>query len=184
VKEILSQSVTGKDQCVLITGAAGAVGVYLVQLAAAAGVRVVAASSSDARNREFLQGLGADEIVEYSMLDRYRGKFDVIIDAVGGQVLAKCWDYVTETGALISVDSGSFNFVEEHEKRGLRKARVHALFFIVKGSLDALRYIAELANAGVVQPFVAGVYPLTRAREAYDLANGRFFARGKVILAV
>ncbi|KAJ5674679.1 uncharacterized protein N7477_004613 [Penicillium maclennaniae] len=184
VEEFLSRPSTRKDHRVLITGAAGAVGVYLVQLAAASGVHVVAASSSNARNGEFLRSLGADEIVEYSMLDRHMGQFDVIIDVVGGEVLANCWAYVAETGVLISVDSASFNFVEEHEKRGLRKVGVHALFFIVKGSPDALRYIAELAHAGAIRPFVADVYPLARAREAYDLANGRFYARGKVIIAV
>lgn len=184
VEEIPFRSATKKDHRVLITGAAGAVGVYLVQLAAASGVHVVAASSSNARNGEFLRGLGADEVVEYNMMDGYLRQFDVIIDVVGGKVLAKCWDYVAKTGVLISVDSASFNFVEEHRKRGLRKVGVHALFFIVKGSPDALRYIAELASAGAVRPFVADVYPLARARKAYDLANSRFAARGKVILNV
>ncbi|GAD97241.1 zinc-containing alcohol dehydrogenase, putative [Paecilomyces variotii No. 5] len=184
VEEFLSQPATKRNHRTLITGAAGAVGVYLVQFAAAAGERVVAASSSNARNGEFLRGLGADEVVEYSMLDGSLGKFDVIIDVVGGEVLAKCWDYVTETGVLVSVDSASFDFVEEHERRGLWKAGVHALFFIVKGSPDALRYIAELAGVGAIRSFVADVYPLARAREAYDLANGRFFGRGKVILTV
>lgn len=184
VEEVLSRSARKEDHRVLITGAAGAVGVYLVQLAAAAGVRVVAASSSNVHNGEFLRGLGADEVVEYSMLDGCRGQFDVIIDVVGGEMLAKCWDYVAETGVLVSVDSASFNFVDEHEKCGLRKLGVHALFFIVKGSPDALRYIAELAGAGAVQAFVADVYPLARAREAYDFTNGRFHRRGKVIITV
>lgn len=184
VEEYLSRSAMRKERRVLITGAAGAVGVYLVQLAAAAGVRVVAASSSNAHNGEFLRGLGADEVVEYSMLKGCRGQFDVIIDVVGGEVLAKCWDYVAEMGVLVSVDSASFNFVDEHEKRGLRKVGVRSLFFIVKGSPDALRYIAELAGVGAVRPFVADIYPLARAREAYDLANGRHHGRGKVILTV
>ncbi|KAJ6134120.1 hypothetical protein N7523_000442 [Penicillium sp. IBT 18751x] len=184
VEEFLSRPSPRKDHRVLITGAAGAVGVYLVQLAAASGVHVVAASSSNARNGEFLRSLGADEVVEYSMLHKHIRQFHVIIDVVGGEVLANCWAFVAETGVLISVDSASFNFVEEHEKRGLRKVGVHALFFIVKGSPDALRYIAELVGAGAIRPFVADVYPLARAREAYDLANGRFSARGKVIIAV
>ncbi|RDH32066.1 NAD(P)-binding protein [Aspergillus welwitschiae] len=184
VAEFTTHSATKKEYSVLITGAAGAVGVYLVQLAAAAGVKVVAASSSNARNRDFLQDLGADEVVEYSTLDERRGEFDVIVDAVGGKVLEKCWEYVADTGVLISVDSASFNFVEEHEKRGLRKAGVHALFFIVRGSLDALHYLAEAASHGAVRPLVADIYPLARAREAYDMANGRAYGRGKVILAV
>lgn len=184
MEEIMSRSALRKDQHVLITGAAGAVGIYLVQLAAAAGVRVMAATSSNARNGEFLRGLGADETVEYGMLECYRGAFDVIIDMVGGEVLEQCWEYISKTGVLVSVDSASFNFVEEHEKRGLRKAGVHALFFIVKGSTEALHYLAELADMGAIQSFVVDSWPLAKAREAYDIANGRYSGRGKFILTV
>lgn len=173
-----------KAQCVLITGAAGAVGLYLVQLARAANLQVIAASSSNLRNEEFLRNLGADEVVEYSALDKYTGQFDVIIDTVGGEVLEKCWNYLAETGTLISVDSASFDFVREHESRGLRKAGVHALFFIIKGSQAALRCVADQVASGAVRPFVAETYPLERVREAYDVANSRMSARGKVILTL
>lgn len=184
VEKVVSQRAEKETQDVLITGASGAVGVYLVQLAAAAGARVVAASSSNECNGEFLRGLGADEVVEYSMLDKFRGRFDVIIDAVGGEVLEKCWNYVVEMGVLISVDSASHQFVEEHEKRGLRKAGVRALFFIVTGSPEALRYIAELASVGAVRPFVADTYPFAKVQEAYDVANRRSCGRGKIILTI
>ncbi|KAF7712681.1 Uncharacterized protein PECH_001673 [Penicillium ucsense] len=179
---VAESGVKVKEQRVLITGAAGAVGVYLVQLASAANVHVVAASRSNVRNEEFLRGLGADEVVEYKMLDDYAGRFDVIIDVVGGEVLAKCWDYVAETGRLITVDSASFNFVKEHEKRGIRKMGVDARFFIVKGSPKALRCIAEMVDARAVRSFVAEILPMARVREAYDHANSRMSARGKVIL--
>ncbi|KAA8645131.1 hypothetical protein EYZ11_010980 [Aspergillus tanneri] len=184
VEEVKSRSVPRNNKRVLITGAAGAVGVYLVQLAVVAGTRVVAATSSNARNGEFLQRLGADEAVEYGMLGRYRGVFDIIIDVVGGEVLENCWEYITETGVLVSVDSASFNFVEEHKKRGLCKAGVHALFFVVKGSTEALHYLAKLVDVGALQSFVVDIYPISKAREAYDLANGRYFGHGKFILTV
>lgn len=101
IEEIKSRSVPRKKQIVLITGAAGAVGVYLVQLAVAAGaVRLVAATSSNSRNGDFLRSLGADEVVEYDMLESYQGAFDVIIDTVGGEVLEKCWGYISETGVI------------------------------------------------------------------------------------
>uniref|UniRef100_A0A060T9R0 ARAD1D13794p n=1 Tax=Blastobotrys adeninivorans TaxID=409370 RepID=A0A060T9R0_BLAAD len=184
IEQVLSKSVSNKDINVLITGASGAVGIYLVQLAAVAGVRVVAASSSNARNEQFLRQLGADEVVEYSELDRYKGHFNFIIDTVGGPVLEKCWDYVRDNGTLVSVDSASYEFVDQHEKRGLRKAGVHAEFFIVKGSQDGLHYISELVTAGALQSFVAKEYPLAKVQEAYDIANGRSYGRGKVILDI
>ncbi|GFF44583.1 probable zinc-binding oxidoreductase, mitochondrial [Aspergillus lentulus] len=168
----------------LITGAAGAVGVYLVQLASLAGLHVVAATSSNTRNAEFLRELGAHETVEYGMLESHNSAYDIIIDTVGGGVLAKCWKYVKENGTLLSVDSASYNFAEDHEKRGIRREGVRALFFIVEGSSQALHYLAELADSGLVRPFVAGTYPLAKVQEAYDIANGRYPGRGKIVLTI
>ncbi|KAB8267885.1 hypothetical protein BDV30DRAFT_243881 [Aspergillus minisclerotigenes] len=139
--------------------------------------------SSNARNEEFLRGLGADETLEYGMLESYQGAFDVIIDVVWGAVLAKCWDYVKQTGVLVSVDFASYNFVEEHEKRGIRKNSVRALFFIVEGSSEALHYLAELVDRGTVQS-VVGTCPLLKAQEAHDHANGRYSGRAKFVLTV
>ncbi|KAJ5444134.1 uncharacterized protein N7458_008006 [Penicillium daleae] len=169
---------------VLITGAAGAVGIYLVQLAASAGLRVVAASSSNARNDEFLRELGAHEAVEYSGLEGVKDRFDIIIDTVGGETLARCWGYVKEDGSLISVDSSSFNFVKEHRKQGIARDGVKALFFIIEGSSRALRVLAELVDRGLLKSFVAETYPIERVQEAYDHANGRYTGRGKVILTL
>ncbi|KAE8326744.1 hypothetical protein BDV39DRAFT_193355 [Aspergillus sergii] len=176
-----SQSSQRQKQ-ILITGAAGAVGIHLVQLASAAGLHVVAATSSNARNQDFLRSLGADETTEYALLDGYQPDFDIIVDAVGGDVLARCWNYVKDDGVLISVDSASYNFVEEHKNRGIRKAGVRALFFIVTGSGEALQYLAELAERGILQSLVIQTYPFERVREAYEHANGRHTGRGKILL--
>ncbi|KGO44263.1 Polyketide synthase, enoylreductase [Penicillium expansum] len=168
---------------VLVTGAAGGVGIFLVQLAARAGMHVVAASGSVARNGAFLMELGADEVVEYADLeDGQEGRFDVVVDSVGGEVLERCWGFVKEGGSLISVDSASFDFVEAHAKRGLRRDGVKALFFIVEGSGEVLRALSELAARGELRSFVAAGFGIDRVKEAYDYANGRFDGRGKVVL--
>lgn len=169
-------------QRILITGAAGAVGIHLVQLASAAGLHVVAATSSDPRNRDFLHSLGANKTIEYAFLDAYQSEFDFIIDAVGGEVLAKCWEYVKDDGVIVSVDSASYDFVQEHEKRGLRKPSVRALFFIVAGGSSSLQYLAKLAEGGILQSLVIRTYPFEEVQEAYEFANGRHTGRGKVVL--
>ncbi|KAJ5894176.1 zinc-containing alcohol dehydrogenase [Penicillium taxi] len=173
-----------QNKKILITGAAGGVGLYLVQLAASAGLHVVAATSSNDRNSELLQSLGADEAIEYGDLGSKGGVFNIIIDTVGGDLLARCWDYVEESGSLISVDSASFNFVEEHRKRGLVKAGVKALFFIVEGSSKVLHDLAVLVDRGDLRSFVARSFPLAQVREAYDYANGRFSGRGKIVITM
>ncbi|KAL4819556.1 chaperonin 10-like protein [Aspergillus spinulosporus] len=164
-----------KGKKVLITGAAGAVGLH-----------VAAATSSNQRNAEFLRGLGADETVEYTALqsDAHRNAYDIVIDTVGGQQLVNAWGWVRDGGNLVSVDSSSFNFVEEHTGRGIARDGVKALFFIVEGGRQALDALARFAKLEILKVFVVDVYPLEKTREAYEIANGRLSGRGKIVLSI
>src|SRR5215831_5598652 len=70
-------------QHVLVHGGAGGVGAYAVQLAALAGARVTATAS--ARDREFVAGLGAGDVLDYTgRFEDHARDVDVIIDPVGG----------------------------------------------------------------------------------------------------
>lgn len=171
---------------VLITGAAGGVGIYLVQLARLAGLEVVAASSSRIRNELFLEHLGADQTVEYGQLEQSPGNYDIIIDTVGGDILAACWSLVADSGTLITVDSLSSGFVEEHRRRGLSKGKenVKAMFFIVSGGRKALESLAKFAELGILLPFVVETFPLSQVRQAYERASMKSSGHGKVILTV
>ncbi|EAW21214.1 NADP-dependent oxidoreductase [Aspergillus fischeri NRRL 181] len=172
---------------VLITGSSGGVGIYLVQLAAIAGLHVVAASSSTERNGEFLRGLGADEVVEYSALgENVEGSFDLIVDTVGGEILRRCWSWVSGYGTLISVDSASFDFVNEHRKCGTNKGKedVRALFFIVRSDAEALRQLATLADRGRLKLFVLQTFDLSQAQEAYEQASSKASGYGKVVIQI
>jgi NADPH:quinone reductase-like Zn-dependent oxidoreductase len=70
----------------LLTGASGGVGHYLVELAAAVGVRVTAVTSTPARGEKLLE-LGADAVV--TSVEEADGPFDVAIDSVGGDVFGQ-----------------------------------------------------------------------------------------------
>ncbi|KAL4921322.1 hypothetical protein BDW62DRAFT_127576 [Aspergillus aurantiobrunneus] len=175
----------GRTKNLLVTGAAGAVGVHVVQLAKLSGMHITAATGSNDRNRQFLRDLGAHETIEYAALKTgsHGDRYDVVIDTVGGQILVDVWGCVRGGGRLISVDSSSFNFVEEHAERRIRRDDVEALFFIVKGDRASLDALARFAGLGMLRVFVLDVYPLEKAREAYDRANGRLAGRGKIVLA-
>lgn len=194
-KDVLSDLINGKNTTiqtntqkkrVLITGAAGGVGVYLVQLAVLAGLEVTAASSSNSRNETFLKHLGAHKTVEYDSFKRIPRPYDLIIDTVGGDVLASCWPLTDDSGTLITVDSMSVGFVEEHKRLGhsAGKEKVKALFFIVSGSRGALGDLAKLADSGLLRPFVADTFRLASARQAYERASVKSGGHGKVILTV
>ncbi|KAL4779778.1 hypothetical protein BJX76DRAFT_339893 [Aspergillus varians] len=170
----------------LLTGAAGAVGVYLVQLARLAGLHVTAATRSNERNAEFLRELGVDDTIEYAALHTpaHESIYDIVIDTVGGQPLVDAWACIKGKGSLVSVDSSSFNFVEEHATRGIAREGVKALFFIVQGVREGLDALAHFAQLGILRVFVLDTYPLEKVQEAYDRANGRLTGRGKIILRI
>ncbi|GAB7335627.1 hypothetical protein MBLNU13_g07951t1 [Cladosporium sp. NU13] len=170
---------------VLVTGAAGGVGMFVVAFAAATGNHVVAATSSNVRNEEFMRSMGAVEVVEYSQLES-QDKFDVVIDTVGGEILGCCWKAVRDEAYLISVDSASWNFVAEHKKSGLSAGRdgVEAKFFIVEPSRDGMRRISAAVETKGIKGLVAKTMPFDQAREAYELSATRGYGRGKIVLVL
>lgn len=66
---------------VLVNGAGGGIGGFAVQLARRAGAHVIATAS--ARSRRVVLGLGADEVVDYTVTDLASvGRVDVVINLV------------------------------------------------------------------------------------------------------
>ena len=105
-----------EGRTVLIHGASGGVGSFAVQIAKAAGARVIGTASET--NHEYLRGLGAepvtygDGLVE-RVLDAAGGKVDGVADFVGG-VLDDTLAVLTEGGPHASVADPS---VAEHGGR-------------------------------------------------------------------
>ena len=181
-----SESEKERSKQIAVTGAAGAVGTYIVQFAALAGLHVVAVSSSKVRDKDFLESLGANEVLEYEDLRQVKNQYNIIIDAVGGKTLEQCWTSIKDDGVLISIESASADFVQKHREQPFTKSKhnVRALFFIVEPSRQHLEEISVTLDLGLVKVFVAQAMALEEARTAYELANGRLQRRGKVVLTV
>ena len=75
---------------VLVDGAAGGVGSYAVQIAAALAAEVTGVCS--ARSAELVRSLGAAHVIDYTTDDftRESARYDVIFDNVGNRPLAGC----------------------------------------------------------------------------------------------
>ncbi|MCJ1448418.1 MAG: hypothetical protein MMC23_008933 [Stictis urceolatum] len=165
---------------VLITGATGGVGVFLVQKLA--GFKVVAAVSSKSRTEEILRSLRASEVIEYTDLHAaHGGDFTSIVDTIGGTVLEGCWSLV-EDGRIVSIESASWNFVKEHRERGIAagKDRVTALFFIVEPTQDDLSTISALIDQERLRVYSGITFLLASVRYAYDICHGRSNLAGRV----
>ena len=90
---------------VLINGAAGSVGGFAVQLARAAGARVIGTAS--AANRESLLDLGAHQVVDGAThFENALRPVDVVFDTVGGEPLRRSPAVLRAGGRLISVAEG------------------------------------------------------------------------------
>ncbi|MEB8339499.1 zinc-binding dehydrogenase [Streptomyces endophyticus] len=93
---------------VLVTGASGGVGHFAVQLAALAGARVTALVGSPDRAAG-LRELGADKVLtDLSDLAETEYRFDLVLDTVGGPLLAQAWSSLAEGGTihLVGYSSG------------------------------------------------------------------------------
>jgi NADPH:quinone reductase-like Zn-dependent oxidoreductase len=160
---------------VLIHGAAGAVGLFAVQLAHLHGACVIATASG--RNAEFLRQLGADEVIDYttSRFEDEVENVDIVFDAVGGETLDRSWNVLKPRGRMVTIAADS---------EGTQEQRVKDAFFIVEPNQRQLLDLAKLLDAGTLKAIVSAVVPLEEASVAYSRAIPDKRGYGKVVIAV
>lgn len=161
---------------VLIHGAAGGVGTFAVQFAHWRGAYVIGTASQG--KAAFLRELGADEVLDYNSV-RFENKVrdvDVVVDTVGGDTLERSWGILRRGGVLVTV-------VGDAPEEKSAKYGVRGVSFLVQPSRIQLDKISELIDAGTIRPIIDTVFPLPRAREAYERGL-QGHNRGKMVLQV
>jgi NADPH:quinone reductase-like Zn-dependent oxidoreductase len=162
-------------QHVLVRGGAGGVGAYAVQLAALAGARVTATAS--ARNREFVAGLGASDVLDCTgRFEDHAPGVDVIIDAVGGDTMARSWPLLRSGGILAAI-------AEEPDEDRAGRDDVRGMYFVVRPDGGQLRELAALIGKQQLRPAVSMVFELNDLPEAFRAQRGQR-PPGKVIISV
>lgn len=158
----------------LVTGAAGAVGGYAVELAALRGLRVVACAG--ARDEEFVRGAGARWFVPRTadLAEAVRtlvpGGVDAALDAAVAGIPAL--GAVRNRGAFVSVVGGAAPV----PLRGISVAEQW-----IAADAEALARLSSLAGAGHLTTRVADTLPLHEAARAHRrLAEGGI--RGRLVL--
>jgi len=182
-------------ESVLVLGAAGGVGIATVQLAKAAGARVIAAASSDEK-LAFCRENGADETINYSTEDlKARVKeltggkgVDVVYDPVGGDLAeaalrASGWDarYLVIGFAAGPIPKIPLNLAL------LNSRNILGVFWgawagrFPRENAGNIKEIFDMFEAGKIRPPVSASYPLAEYAKAFeDLLERR--VRGKVVL--
>jgi NADPH:quinone reductase-like Zn-dependent oxidoreductase len=163
-------------QVVLVHGAAGNVGAYLVQLAHRAGARVIA--TAGAEDMDYVRGLGASQIINYrnERFDDIVSGVDAVMDTVGGDVQERSLKVLKRGGILVSA-------VSPADKEKAAEYGVQTDYFIVPVTSDDLKSIGALLDAKELTTRVGIVLPLSEARKAHEMLAGIVpHPRGKVVL--
>jgi NADPH:quinone reductase-like Zn-dependent oxidoreductase len=92
-----------RGERVLVHGGAGGVGSMVVQMAKSRGAFVVATAS--ARNHDYLRGLGADQVIDYTTtrFEDVVRDIDIVVDTVGGDTLARSPAVLRDGGRLVTL---------------------------------------------------------------------------------
>ena len=163
-------------ETILIQGGAGGVASFAIQLAKSIGARVITTTS--AANRDYVQALGPDEIIDYNAVDftKVASACDAVFDTVGGDVAQRSFAVLKPGGRAAFIASGAqAPKPPRNDVRALRPA--------VKRDRAHLERIVDLVRSGGVRPPAIELYALADAPTAHRVSESRHF-RGKLVFTV
>jgi NADPH:quinone reductase-like Zn-dependent oxidoreductase len=190
---------------VLVHAAAGGVGIAATQIAKRCGAVVHGTASAHKHDR--IRELGVDEAHDYRKRgwDRgLRGRFDLVLDAIGGASFRRSYRLLRPGGRLVAYGASS---VQPGERRDLRRVIPQAV--VMWRGFDLIAQMAQsksviglnmlrlwedrqtlepwigqvmaLVEDGTVQPVISDVVPFDRAADAHRVIAERRNV-GKVVL--
>ena len=188
-------------ETVLVTGAAGGVGLAAVQLAKALGAVVVAAVSSEEKAR-IARDNGADHVVRTDVPDlreSFRkqvfdavGKrgIDLVLDSVGGDVFDACLRVMAWCGRLVIIGFAAGRIPEV--KMGYLLVKNISLIGLQSSDYrervpevvrNAYEQLFALYEQGKIKPHVMAAYPLKDYLAALNMVKDRKVL-GKVVITM
>src|SRR6266700_4865994 len=169
-------------QTVLITGGAGGVGHYAIQLAKAHGARVLTTTST--RNVEFVHELGGDIVLDYTrqtLTDGVTEEIDVVLDTIGEDVLRDAFKVVRRGGWIVSLPAHLG--VKAQGSQLAPQYGVRFELIAVHPSGEQMAAIARLADNGQFKTSIDALFALQDAAQAHRLIEGSH-VRGKLVLTI
>jgi NADPH2:quinone reductase len=170
-------------ETVLIHGGAGGVGSFAVQLAKAAGARVLASAST--ANQQTLKDLGVDNPVDYQKEDPIEASLqltgssgvDAVFDTVGKDLVGRSLRATRPFGRIACILPPGGDLTSLYG----RNLTLHGI--MLTRERQRLKELRTVIEQGKLRPLVEAVLPLEDVAKAHErLESGH--GRGKVVLRV
>jgi NADPH2:quinone reductase len=196
---LMDRAALQAGETVLILGAAGGVGTAAIQIAKAAGARVIAAASSDEKCA-LCQSLGADDTINYGIhtpqttlreeikrLSNGKGP-DVVYDPVGGEFAEPAFRSIAWRGRYLVVGFASGPIPNLPLNLALLKgASIVGVFWgdfakrEPQANAHMMQTLAAMYLKGQIKPVIDQTLPMSELPKAYAIMGSRS-VKGKLVL--
>ncbi|KOT62057.1 MULTISPECIES: NADP-dependent oxidoreductase [Streptomyces] len=169
----------GEGDRVLVHGGGGGVGHVAIQIAKALGAYVI--TTAGGSKREFVEGCGADEVIDYTAVDFTRAvrDADVVLDTLGGDTAERSLEVLRPGGHLVTaVADEDSKIIAKYEAAGMRFSGI-----AVDPDPVALRGLVALVEQGRLRVHVQETFPFERVADAHRLLDDGHL-QGKLVLTV
>jgi NADPH:quinone reductase-like Zn-dependent oxidoreductase len=165
-----------KDQKILIHGGAGGIGSIAIQLAKQLGAHVATTVSTN--NKQFVQGLGADDVIDYKTenFEDMLHDYDAVFDTVGGDTYKRSFKVLKSRGIIVSM-------LEQPDSELMNRHGTRSLFQFTQVNRKRLTDLAEWADQNNIRMNVDKTFSLDEAAKALDYQKD-VHPRGKVVLTM
>jgi NADPH:quinone reductase-like Zn-dependent oxidoreductase len=160
---------------VLVLGGAGGVGALTVQLAHALGAEVTATVRGDVADA--VRAFGADYVIDTRTAHVDDGRYDVVVDTVGGATLEQSFTALRSGGRLITLSAPPPDGLAD-------RFGVEATFFIVTADHDELTKLADLVDQSRLHVPISATFTLEQGRAAFESGRAPHRKPGKTVLIV
>jgi NADPH:quinone reductase-like Zn-dependent oxidoreductase len=188
-------------QKVFISGGAGGVGVFAIQIAKRLGAHVTTTASR--RGEALVRSLGCDEVIDYTAQDisKAQGRYDAGFDLIGGKTLEQMFAVMKPGARIVSIAavpepqtaikdlaggrvlSAMFRIISYGVRSRARRAGVSYRYLFMHPSGAELAELAELIEHGELKVIIDRTYPFAKISDALAyVESGR--AKGKVVVTM
>jgi NADPH:quinone reductase-like Zn-dependent oxidoreductase len=186
-------------QKVLIHAGAGGLGSTVIQLAKHLGAFV--ATTANGKDAVKVRSLGADEVIDYTNTDfaESLSGYDVVLDSLGGDNLAKSLTVLRPGGLAISVvgpPDAAFAvqvgrpllrpvmaLLSREVRAQARELGVRYSFFFMRADGAQLKALAALYDAGTLRPVLDRTFPFDETLDAVAYVE-QGHAKGKIVVTM